>query len=72
MRRLASILGQELLFASTPLLEYGAAVAIGFHLFVLLYKEPTLRRTFGSEYDQFCANIPRWLPRLRPWRGPVD
>lgn len=64
------ILGQGLLFASVPLLKYGAAVAIGFHLFVLLYEEPTLRRAFGPEYDQFCANVPRWLPRLRPWRGP--
>src|SRR6516225_12162598 len=60
------ILGQGLLFANAPLLEYAVAVAIGFHLFVLLYEEPTLRRTYGPEYDEFCANVRRWLPRLHP------
>jgi protein-S-isoprenylcysteine O-methyltransferase Ste14 len=63
------ILGQGLLFANAPLLEYAVAVAIGFHLFVLLYEEPTLRRTYGPEYDEFCANVRRWLPRLHPWRS---
>jgi hypothetical protein len=28
-----------------------------------------LRRTFGAEDQRFCANVPRWIPRLRPWRG---
>jgi protein-S-isoprenylcysteine O-methyltransferase Ste14 len=30
---------------------------------------PTLRRTFGAEYEAFCANVPRWVPRLSPWSG---
>jgi len=42
-------------------------------LFVLVYEEPTLRRTFGAEYVAFRANLPRWIPRVRPWQGrPVD
>jgi protein-S-isoprenylcysteine O-methyltransferase Ste14 len=60
------ILGQALLFGSVRLLEYGAVVALGFHLFVLLYEEPTLRRKFGDEYAAYCRNVHRWLPRLRP------
>jgi protein-S-isoprenylcysteine O-methyltransferase Ste14 len=67
---LAMILGQGLLFGSVRVLEYGAAVWLAFTLFVLLYEEPTLRRTFGVEYEEFCANVPRWIPRLRPWRAP--
>jgi protein-S-isoprenylcysteine O-methyltransferase Ste14 len=65
------ILGQGLLFGSVGVLEYGIAVAAGFCFFVLLYEEPTLRKSFGAEYDEFCANVPRWIPRLRPWSGPV-
>lgn len=65
------IVGQGLFFGSTRVLEYGIAVWLGFFLFVLLYEEPTLRKTFGAEYEEFCANVPRWVPRLRPWRGPV-
>ena len=62
------IFGQGLFFGSVRLLEYGAAVWLGFHLFVFLYEEPTLRRNFGADYKQFCANVPRWIPRLKPWR----
>ena len=43
------------------------AVALGVALFVLLYEEPTLRKTFGAEYEEYCRNVPRWLPRLHPW-----
>jgi protein-S-isoprenylcysteine O-methyltransferase Ste14 len=42
-------------------------VVLGVHLFVLGYEEPTLRRMFGAEYEEYCRNVPRWLPRLRPW-----
>ena len=51
------------------LIGYGALVWLAFHLFVLGYEEPTLRRTYGSSYEAFCAAVPRWLPRLRPWQG---
>jgi protein-S-isoprenylcysteine O-methyltransferase Ste14 len=66
---LSLVLGQGIAFASNSLLIYGAGLALGFHLFVLLYEEPALRRTFGSEYAAYCGNVPRWWPRLRPWRG---
>lgn len=65
------IFGQGLLFGSVRILEYGMAVWLGFYLFVLLYEEPTLRKSFGLEYEEFRANVPRWIPRLRPWRGPL-
>jgi protein-S-isoprenylcysteine O-methyltransferase Ste14 len=60
------IFGQGLLFGSVRVLEYGAAVWLAFHLFVLLYEEPVLRRRYGAEYDRFVAEVPRWLPRLGP------
>jgi protein-S-isoprenylcysteine O-methyltransferase Ste14 len=62
------IAGQGLLFGDVRLLEYGALVWLAFHLFVLGYEEPKLRATFGGEYEDFCAHVPRWLPRARPWR----
>jgi protein-S-isoprenylcysteine O-methyltransferase Ste14 len=40
---------------------------LGVHLFVLGYEEPTLRRMFRAEYEEYCQNVPRWLPRLQPW-----
>ena len=63
------IFGQGLLFGSVGVLEYGMVVWLGFHIFVLAYEEPTLRARFGDEYQEFCANVRRWLPRVKPWRG---
>ncbi len=57
----AVILGQALLLGNAWLSLYGALVWTGFHLFVLLYEEPKLRRTYGAEYDAYCARVRRWL-----------
>ena len=35
--------------------------------FVQIYEEPTLREAYGPAYDEFCENVPRWLPRLTTW-----
>ena len=63
----AAILGQGLLFGNALLVAYGAIVWLLFHLFVLLYEEPTLRATFGPEYEAFCSQVRRWIPRVSPW-----
>jgi protein-S-isoprenylcysteine O-methyltransferase Ste14 len=66
---LGIILGQGLLFAEGRLFAYGVLLGLGVHVFVIGYEEPTLRRSFGSEYEAFRDNVPRWIPRLSPWRG---
>jgi len=56
---------------ASPVVMAGvAAAALGVHLFVLLYEEPTLRGTFGEDYREYCRNVRRWWPRLRPWTQP--
>ena len=64
----AVIFGQALLLGNAVLLIYGAAVALAFHLFVLVYEEPTLERAYGAQYATYRANVPRWLPRFTAWR----
>ena len=46
------------------------AIALGVHLFVVFYEEPTLRKKFGTDYDDYCRNVSRWWPRLRGWDKP--
>jgi protein-S-isoprenylcysteine O-methyltransferase Ste14 len=65
----AVILGQGLLFGDVRVLEYGVLVWLAFHVFVVLYEEPVLRRSFGTEYEAFCANVARWVPRLSAWQS---
>jgi protein-S-isoprenylcysteine O-methyltransferase Ste14 len=40
-----------------------------FHVAVLRVEEPELRRRLGAPYDEYCARVPRWLPR-RPRSAP--
>jgi protein-S-isoprenylcysteine O-methyltransferase Ste14 len=47
-----------------------AAVALGIHLFVVCYEEPTLRRKFGADYEAYCRNVRRWRPRLHACNQP--
>lgn len=63
------ILGQALVFQSAALAGYALIVWLAVHSFVYFYEEPTLRRSFGDEYERYCKAVPRWLPRLTPWRG---
>jgi protein-S-isoprenylcysteine O-methyltransferase Ste14 len=64
----AMVLGQAAVLGDLRLLAYAAVLWLSFHLFVLIYEEPTLRESFPQDYQAFFAAVPRWIPRLRPWR----
>jgi protein-S-isoprenylcysteine O-methyltransferase Ste14 len=57
------VLGEAWLFLSAPLFVYAIVLAVGVHLFVVGYEEPTLRRTFGDTYAHYLRTVPRWIPR---------
>ncbi len=59
------LLGEAAFFGSLVLLAWAAVTALGCYLFVVLYEEPGLRRRFGTEYERYLAEVPRWLPGLR-------
>jgi protein-S-isoprenylcysteine O-methyltransferase Ste14 len=63
------IFGQGFLFGNVRLLEYGVIVWLAFFGFVVLYEEPTLRRKFGPEYDAYCRQVRRWIPRVKAHAG---
>ncbi len=65
-----AIVGQALLFGSPWLLVYAAAAWAVPAAFVHWYEEPTLVRTYGTEYEEYRRAVPAWLPRLRPWTPP--
>jgi protein-S-isoprenylcysteine O-methyltransferase Ste14 len=58
-----TLLGAALFYRSLFLLGYGCIFLLVACLFVLFYEEPTLRRTFGPDYDAYCHRVSRWLPR---------
>ncbi len=62
------VLGEAWLFLWMPLLVYAGFAALFFHLFVIGYEEPTLRRSFGGSYTEYLRTVSRWVPRP-PRRG---
>ena len=62
----AALVGAALYYQSPPLAGYAIVFLLATHLFVRLYEEPTLRRMFGDQYDDYCRRVGRWWPRLAP------
>jgi protein-S-isoprenylcysteine O-methyltransferase Ste14 len=64
---LAVLIGEAALFGSPALLSWcGVFLAINWVYFVL-HEEPGLERRFGDDYRAYRRNVPRWIPRRRPW-----
>jgi protein-S-isoprenylcysteine O-methyltransferase Ste14 len=60
--------GEALLFASIWL---GLVALIFFvinHVYFILSEEPGLEKRCGEEYTEYKKNVPRWIPRLKPWK----
>jgi protein-S-isoprenylcysteine O-methyltransferase Ste14 len=60
--------GEAVLFASA-----GISILAGLNFLIntvyfIFSEEPGLEKRFGSEYLEYRKNVPRWIPRLRPWR----
>src|SRR4051794_40683369 len=67
----AVILGQGILFGDGRLLIYGGLMWLAFHAFVLAYEEPVLAESFGAEYEEFPAQLPRRVSPPSPLRTPL-
>ena len=66
---LTVLVGEYVLFHSAIFLEYVVLVTLGFFLFVMNYEEPVLTRKMGAAYEQYCEEVPRWIPRFAPRRA---
>ena len=63
------VVGEAWLFLSLPVLLYACLMAVGVHLFVIGYEEPTLGERFGDEYAEYRRHVWRWLPRPPGGKG---
>jgi protein-S-isoprenylcysteine O-methyltransferase Ste14 len=62
------LIGEAILFGSI-----GTAVlaVLNFVINTIYFKyseEPGLVERFGNEYKEYMLNVPRWIPRLKPWK----
>ena len=59
--------GEALLFQSIGIFFYCLVMFGGFNLHVLM-EETILAEKFGETYKRYCKVVPRWIPRLTPYR----
>jgi len=58
--RQIALIGEAWWLGAPNMVLYAAIVAVAFHLRVVMYEEPVLRRLFGSAFDAYCARVRRW------------
>ncbi|HMJ66761.1 MAG TPA: isoprenylcysteine carboxylmethyltransferase family protein [Candidatus Binatia bacterium] len=61
--------GWSFLSGSALLAAYAGLVGVAFHLRVVLYEEPRLKRQFGEQWTAYAASVRRWLPRIKAFGG---
>jgi protein-S-isoprenylcysteine O-methyltransferase Ste14 len=61
---------QALILGSWPLAAWLAVFFLGNTIYLPLSEESALECRFGAAYRQYKANVPRWIPRFRPWQPP--
>ena len=58
---------ESLFFGSWPLFGWVAVFFLLNTVYFSRIEEPGLERRFGEDYRHYRANVPRWIPRWRPW-----
>jgi len=67
---LGAMLGEAISLSSTGVLLMFLCFMVLAHRQVTRLEEPLLRKRFGPSYDDYCAHVPRWIPRRTPWTAP--
>jgi protein-S-isoprenylcysteine O-methyltransferase Ste14 len=65
----AMLWGEALLWGSIAVGLWACAFIAINHVYFVLSEEPGLEQRFGESYRIYKANVPRWIPRRRPWSG---
>ena len=66
---LMTLLGESIAFGSTGIFIWFLLFFGINHIYFVYSEEPGLAKRFGEEYITYKKNVPRWIPRLRPWIG---
>lgn len=64
---LLMLLGEAIVFWSWAVLAWFALFVVGNFVYMPLVEEKRLAQRYGEQYWTYKANVPRWLPRVRPW-----
>jgi protein-S-isoprenylcysteine O-methyltransferase Ste14 len=63
------LIGQALFWGSWETAIWAAVFIVINHVYFVVLEEPGLESRFGDDYRVYKENVPRWIPRIRPWSG---
>lgn len=61
----AMLFGIACFFGSPTQLLIGFIFFLGMDLYIVMREEPDLKRRFGTSYEDYLKEIPRWIPGFR-------
>jgi protein-S-isoprenylcysteine O-methyltransferase Ste14 len=61
------LLGEALALQSVWNAGWMLMFVVGMSSHIVFQEEPLLRQRFGDAYKRYCASVPRWLPRTKPF-----
>lgn len=64
---LTVLLGESIAILSSNIFIWAMTYFVIMNAVFFIYEEPDLERKFGEEYRDYKKNVPRWVPRLRPY-----
>jgi protein-S-isoprenylcysteine O-methyltransferase Ste14 len=62
------LLAEAMLLQSWPVAVWIMVFFIGNSIYFPLIEETQLEDRFGDDYREYKSHVPRWIPRIRPWR----
>jgi protein-S-isoprenylcysteine O-methyltransferase Ste14 len=63
------LIGQSLFWGSWIIGLWAGIFILINQAYFVFSEEPGLERRFGESYRLYQASVPRWVPRIRPWKG---
>ncbi len=61
------LVGEAIIFTSLSIGIWAIAFFIINTVYFIISEEPGLVQRFGTEYTEYKKNVPRWIPRMKPW-----
>ena len=65
---LTVLIGESIAILSYRILIWAMCFFLINTIWFVVFEEPSLEKKFGEEYRQYKKNVPRWIPRLKPFK----
>jgi protein-S-isoprenylcysteine O-methyltransferase Ste14 len=65
---LIALIGESIAILSLNIFIWAVIFFIINNIYFLAYEEPNLERRFKDDYREYKRNVPRWIPKLNPFK----